>query len=181
MKLKKISTIISLSLIMACGSAMAADPAPAAVDQGHGTVTFKGAIIEAPCSIAADSVEQTVQLGQVSTAALKGGGTSSPRAFDIKLEGCDTTTKKLVSAAFAGTAKDGNLALMGGTASGATIVIQDSTGADVKINGADAGKTVPIHPGVSLIHFSAHLKGDSTGTIKTGEFTSVSTFSLSYP
>ncbi|MDH1321666.1 type 1 fimbrial protein, partial [Enterobacter bugandensis] len=67
MKLKKISTIVSLSLIMACSTAMAA---PATDSQGHGTVTFKGAIIEAPCSIAADSVDQTVQLGQVSSAAL---------------------------------------------------------------------------------------------------------------
>ena len=34
---------------------------------GHGKVTFTGSIIDAPCSIAPESIDQTVDLGQVST------------------------------------------------------------------------------------------------------------------
>lgn len=40
-----------------------------AADQGHGTVTFTGSIIDAPCSIAPESIDQTVNLGQISNVA----------------------------------------------------------------------------------------------------------------
>ena len=41
-----------------------------AADQGHGKVTFTGSIIDAPCSISPDSIDQTVSLGQISNACL---------------------------------------------------------------------------------------------------------------
>ncbi|MBU5899673.1 fimbrial protein, partial [Vibrio cholerae O1] len=75
-----------------------------AADQGHGKVNFIGSIIDAPCSIAPESIDQTVDLGQVSNVALKNGGSSNPRSFDIKLEQCDTTTLKSVSTTFTGSA-----------------------------------------------------------------------------
>lgn len=49
-----------------------------AADQGHGKVTFTGSIIDAPCSISPDSIDQTVSLGQISNAALANSGTSTP-------------------------------------------------------------------------------------------------------
>ncbi|MCK6964559.1 fimbrial protein [Enterobacter bugandensis] len=193
MKLNKISTIIGLSLMMTINAAMAEDPKPpvsvpkvnATPEQGHGTVTFKGAIIEAPCSIAADSVDQTVQLGQVSTTQLK-AGTSSPRMFDIKLEGCDITAKKTVTATFSGVSSSSTgdaLALMGGTAAGAGIHINDSTGTPIKIGAAAGeGNKTNLQAGTTTLHYSAFLKAiDTTGAgLKTGDFTSVATFNLSY-
>ena len=62
-----------------------------AADMGHGKVNFKGSIIDAPCSISPDSIDQTVELGQISNMALVDGGKSSPRSFDIALENCDIT------------------------------------------------------------------------------------------
>ncbi|WP_455817197.1 fimbrial protein [Pseudomonas cerasi] len=59
-----------------------------AADQGHGKITFTGSIIDAPCSISPESIDQTVELGQISNIALKDGGKSTPKFFSIKLENC---------------------------------------------------------------------------------------------
>lgn len=63
MKLNK----IMLAAAMAFGATSFAH----AADQGHGKVNFIGSIIDAPCSIAPESLDQTVDLGQVSNVALK--------------------------------------------------------------------------------------------------------------
>ncbi|MDH1321542.1 type 1 fimbrial protein, partial [Enterobacter bugandensis] len=109
-------------------------------------------------------------------------GTSSPRAFDIKLEGCDISGKHNVTAAFSGTADGDDLALMGGTAAGASIVIHDSMGAPIKINTAAATTGgEPLEAGTTTLHFSAFLKASKeVSKIKTGDFTSVATFALNY-
>lgn len=36
-----------------------------AADMGHGKVTFKGAIITAPCSISPNSIDQTIELDKL--------------------------------------------------------------------------------------------------------------------
>lgn len=56
-----ISSVISVS----------AFAAPA--NQGHGKVKFKGEIVDAPCSISADSIDQTVDLGQIANSVLAKG------------------------------------------------------------------------------------------------------------
>ncbi|MGP2706387.1 fimbrial protein, partial [Serratia marcescens] len=84
MKLNK----IMLTAVLAFGVSSLAH----AADQGHGKVTFTGSIIDAPCSISPETVDQTVDMGQVSNVALKNGGKSAPRQFDIKLEQCDNST-----------------------------------------------------------------------------------------
>lgn len=63
MKLNK----IMLAAVMAFGVSSLAH----AADQGHGKVTFSGSIIDAPCSIAPESLDQTVELGAISNVALK--------------------------------------------------------------------------------------------------------------
>ena len=76
-----------------------------AADMGHGKVNFKGSIIDVPCSIAPNSIDQTVEFGQISNMALVNGGKSTPRTFDIALENCDVTdVKKGVQLTFSGAA-----------------------------------------------------------------------------
>ncbi|MFE8730632.1 type 1 fimbrial protein, partial [Aeromonas hydrophila] len=58
------------------GYAMADDATPAPTptsipEQSRGTINFTGAIIDAPCSIASESVNQTVQMGQISSRVLE--------------------------------------------------------------------------------------------------------------
>ncbi|MGL4429836.1 MAG: fimbrial protein [Silvania sp.] len=175
MNLKKIVLAMAMASGMAMGAAHAAD-------QGHGTVTFTGSIIDAPCSISPDSIDQTVNLGEVSSTALKDSGTSEPRPFDIKLEQCDTTTSKTVTTTFTGAASAGNPDLLGitGTAKGASIAITNGSGEVVKLGTATAPQT--LQDGNNTLEFSAYLQGDgASATIVPGSFQSVADFTLAYP
>ncbi|MGG7955203.1 fimbrial protein [Klebsiella aerogenes] len=155
-------------------------------DAGHGTVKFKGSIIEAPCSITPDTVDQTVDLGQISNVVLKDGGKSSPKNFFIKLENCDVSTLKTVSTTFTGAPSAGNPDLLGitGTARGASIAITDGAGSTIKLG--DATKPQGIQNINNTLAFSAYLQGDMNADGKTGadivpgEFSSIANFTLAY-
>ncbi len=45
-----------------------------AADQGQGVVNFKGTVIDAPCGIAPESADQTIDFGQISKSHLTAGG-----------------------------------------------------------------------------------------------------------
>jgi type 1 fimbria pilin len=178
MKLNK----FMLAAVMAFGSVSLAQAAN--VEQGHGTVTFKGSIIDAPCSIKPDSVDQTVDLGQVSNVALKDGGQSTPRPFTIKLENCDLVSvdpgkNNNVSLTFTGmesSAKDGLLGITG-TAKGAGIAITDGSGQNITLG--QPSKAQQLQNGDNTLSFSAYLKGNDPD-IKPGDFQSVADFTLAY-
>ncbi|MBH3259862.1 type 1 fimbrial protein [Serratia marcescens] len=172
MKLNK----IMLAAAMALGVSSFAH----AADQGHGKVTFTGSIIDAPCSISPDSKDQVVDLGQISNVALKGGGKSNPRNFDIKLEQCDTATLKTVTTTFSGVASAGNANLLGiaGTASGAGVAITHN-GEAVKLG--ESTKPFTLVDGDNTIHFAAHLQGEgASAAIVPGDFTAVANWTLAY-
>ncbi|MBF7981209.1 MULTISPECIES: fimbrial protein [Rahnella] len=170
---------IVLILAMASGVAMGAANAK---DQGHGTITFTGSIIDAPCSITPESSDQTIDLGQVSNLALKDGGRSIPQVFTIKLEQCDITTSKTVTTTFSGTASSANKDLLGlaGTAKGASIGISTTTGDLVKLGSASPAQA--LLTGTNNLSFAAYLQGDgASATIVPGSFQSVANFALDYP
>lgn len=98
---------MSLAFIMTASSAAFAD-----VNGGSGTIHFTGTVIDAPCSIAPESIEQTVELGSVALSSLKTAGSHSrPATGEIKLvdctltsvEGDETTTYSKVGVTFSGT------------------------------------------------------------------------------
>ena len=77
---KKALLAIAMATIVS-GSAFAAN-------QGSGKIKFKGVVIDAPCSIAPDSVDKEVDLGEVTTAVINANKKSTPVAVDINLENC---------------------------------------------------------------------------------------------
>ncbi|WP_321158004.1 fimbrial protein [Providencia stuartii] len=172
---------IAIATFMMLGLASAAN----AADQGHGKVTFKGAIIDAPCSISPDSIDQTVDLGLISNMALVDGGKSSPRVFDIALENCDITnlTKGVqlvftgASAAFDNTNK--TLGIVG-TGSGAGVQITTGNGNVITLGTATPFQN--IQEGNNTLRFSAYLMGNGgdISTITAGDFSSVADFTMSY-
>lgn len=192
--MKKIKLAMALGMILAAGSVFAADTTAdsssvATKGQGHGTVNFKGEIIEAPCSITADTAEQTVDLGQVSSSALKAGGKSTPKNFSIKLEDCDVTglKNKTVTATFTGKNASfdttSTLLALSGTASGAGIAITDNNNSAVTLGSASTAYTFTDASTEGELLFSAYLQGvadNSTNPIVAGEFTSVANFTLAY-
>ncbi|HGM5493178.1 TPA: fimbrial protein [Serratia fonticola] len=167
-----------LVLALVSSAAFAAN----AADQGSGTVTFTGSIIDAPCSITPDSIDQTVNLGEVSQAALASQGTSIPRNFAIDLQNCDLATLNKVSITFNGSPDAANADLLGitGTAKGAGIVITDGSGSPIKLGVASAARA--LGEGNNTLAFSAYLKGSSAavGSVKPGSFSSVADFTLAY-
>ncbi|QJW53193.1 Fimbria A protein [Serratia plymuthica] len=182
MKLNK----IMMAAVLAFGAtSMMANAA--VKDQGHGTVTFKGAIIDAPCSITPESADQTVNLGQISNVALKGGGQSTPKNFQIKLENCELTTDEkaknnAVTITFTGAAAAGDKTLLGitGTAKGAGIAITDGSGKLIELGAASNAQA--LGNGNNTLSFSAYLQGSkASGAVVTpGEFQSVADFTLAY-
>lgn len=152
-----------------------------AADQGHGTVTFSGAIIDSPCSISPDSVDQTVDLGQISNVALaanEGLGTSIPRPFQIELEQCSTETAGEVTATFTGPSGVHGLGITG-TAKGASIVLTDGTGKAIVLG--EPTQAQVLQDGYNTLSFSAYLQGDGVAAdILPGEFQSIANFSLAY-
>lgn len=181
MKLNK----IMLAAVMAFGVSSLAH----AVDQGHGKVTFTGSIIDAPCSIAPEAVDQTVELGAISKVALKEGGKSTPRNFQIKLENCELTVddkdpkkNNTVSLTFTGatSAVDAKLLGITGTAKGAGIGLTDGSGNDIVLG--TATKAISLQNGSNTLSFAAYLQGDSASkaVIVPGEFQSVADFTLAY-
>ncbi len=179
MKLNK----IMLAAVMALGVSSLAH----AADQGHGKVTFSGSIIDAPCSIAPESLVQTVELGAISNVALKNGGKSTPRNFQIKLENCELTTKNpgknnTVALTFSGSASEADSKLLGitGTAKGAGIAITDGAGTNIELG--KPSKARELQSGANTLSFAAYLQGSSASTavIVPGEFQSVADFTLAY-
>ncbi len=179
MKLNK----IMMAAVLAFGVTSVAH----AADQGHGTVTFKGAIIDAPCSITPETVDQTVNLGQVSNVALKNGGQSTPKNFQIKLENCDLNEKapgknNTVAIKFTGASSVEDNALLGitGTAKGAGIAITDGSGTLIELGKATKAQT--LQNGNNTLSFAAYLQGNkaSDAVITPGEFQSVADFTLAY-
>jgi len=181
MKLNK----IMLATVLAIGASSIANAA--VTNKGSGTVTFTGSIIEAPCSITPETVDQTVNLGQVSNVALKDGGQSTPKNFQIKLENCDLTTadpgkNNSVSITFTGAASaaDKNLLGITGTAKGASIAITDGSGSVIKLGTPSQAQTLQV--GNNTLSFAAYLQGSkaSGAVVVPGEFQSVADFTLAY-
>lgn len=155
-----------------------------AADQGHGKVTFTGSIIDAPCSISPDSIDQTVSLGEISQAALENNGTndgtSVPQNFEIKLENCTDVTSKTVTTTFTGAegATAGSLGITG-TAKGASIILTNGDGNQVKLGEATAPHM--LQDGNNTLFFSAYLQGDgATATVTPGDFSAIADFTLAY-
>ncbi|CAI1773057.1 type 1 fimbrial protein [Serratia marcescens] len=169
-----------LAAVIAFGSASMAH----AADQGHGKVTFTGSIIDAPCSIAPESIDQTVDMGQISNAALKDSGQSTPRNFDIKLEDCSFGTpaaKNKVQVTFTGMESVAGNGLLGitGNAKGASVAITQADGQVITLG--QATKEHTLQDGNNTLRFAAYMQGDgASATITEGDFQAVTDFTLAY-
>jgi len=176
MNIKTIALFMGATLV--AGSAFAAD-------QGHGKVSFKGAIIDAPCSISPESIDQTVDLGQISNVALVDGGKSTPRTFDVALENCDVSNVTSgVTLTFSGAAAafDTSNKTLGIAGTGAGAGVQITNGSGTVMTLGTATPVQQIQDGNNTLRFSAYLMGNggALDTITVGEFSSVADFTLNY-
>ncbi|MCY1688747.1 fimbrial protein [Yersinia enterocolitica] len=178
MKFNKI--MLSAFLVFGASTMVQADePGKDPVLGATGKVTFTGKIVDAPCSIAPESVDQTVKMGSIANGALKAGGKSTPQPFMLKLTGCDVVTKKSVETTFTGGASETQDGLLGviGSAKGVSVGIGDTAG-----NLIPLGKPVPskLIVGSNELNFTTFVQGDQTAEVIPGDFQAVAGFTLAY-
>ncbi|MFX2611804.1 fimbrial protein [Enterobacter mori] len=144
-----------------------------------GTVNFTGTVINAPCSIATESVDQTIDFGALSSVFLDGDNVSEMKPLTIKLIACDASVTS-ASITFAGQ-----------SVTGATdeLATAGTTGTAIQITNAGTPVTFgtpvtlgTITEGDNTLQFGATVK-KATGVTATtaGDFTAVTNFTMVYP
>ncbi|OAT49460.1 type 1 fimbriae major subunit [Proteus hauseri ATCC 700826] len=180
MKLLKVSGLAAVLTLAFAGYANAAT-----VTVSGGTVHFVGQIVAAGCSVDSESMNQTVEMGQVRTAAFAAkGDKSDAKDFNITLNNCDVAIAKNVAFSFLGqtsTATD-ILALSGttdGSAKNVGINIIDQSGVNLKVDGSTFGAKTALVNGRNIIPLTARYI--STGdTVQAGQANAVATFNVQY-
>lgn len=194
MKMKNvaISVVASLGLFAA-----AANAATTPTTVNGGTVHFTGEIVAGACAVSTDTADQTVNLGQYTTAQFSTTGSkTTPVPFSIKLINCNSSTYSTAAINFQGTADSTtNTALAvnsaGSNATAATgvaIQLLDSKSAVVAINGTDGYDstvlaqttgTPPDNNATNIFNFSAQYIS-TQASVSSGQADADATFTITY-
>lgn len=159
-----------------------------AVNGGSGVVNFKGSVIDAPCGIASESADQTIDFGQISKAHLDADGVSVKKDLDIKLVNCTLAKPagstpaafKTVTVAFTGATISGQNNELGTTGdTGTAIVVSGADGKLVDFTGT-ASASSNLKDGDNTLRYSTWVKKATSGTLKEGDFSAVANFNLTY-
>ncbi|EBL2122308.1 fimbrial protein BcfA [Salmonella enterica] len=148
-----------------------------------GTVNFVGQVVDAACSVSADSVDQTVTLGQVRASKLTEAGmvVNQKEDFTIKLEDCDTQTSQNAAVIFNGQQdanQPGSLANTAGAGSATNVALQLYGPDGQALNIGESSSTVTLNDGENVIPLSVDYI--ATGTATAGNVTATATFSMVY-
>ncbi|MCE4056746.1 fimbrial protein [Pseudomonas sp. Au-Pse12] len=184
MKLSKITAAVAAIVL---GAASAASMA--AGSSAKGEIRFTGEINESPCTITSDTQFQTLAMDSISSSVLKNGGKSALKKFVIKLQGCDNSALKAVTATFTGAESSNDGLLKLGGVEGASLAIADDGGSLIKLGAASS--VFNLSAGDNNLRFSAYLQGDTalggeSGTeviaadIVGGTFDATAGFTLAY-
>lgn len=180
MKKLTIATAIFAALT---GSAFAANEVSKPTQGGGGTINFKGQIVDAPCTLSAETANQNVNLGAISITALNAGTSTQITPFTIKLEDCEADTKKKASITFTGDLTNGSadyLALQNTKAKGAGIKLTTASGAPITLN--KAVSMGDITQSAQTMTFGAEVVKTATGAnaVVPGDFTATAAFTMTY-
>lgn len=154
-----------------------------ATNQGAGVINFKGTVINAPCGIAPESADQSIDFGQISKSHLEASGTSVKKNLDIKLVNCDATelaTTGGVKVSFTGTTINTQIKELGTAGdTGTAVVVSEASGNLVSFDGT-AGAATKLQAGDNTLRYSTWVKKATGGNLKEGDFTAVANFNLTY-
>lgn len=182
-KQRFIKSALGLTLLSAATFASAATTV-----QG-GTVHFTGQIVNAACAVSADSMNQTVNMGQYRTALFTAVGTySNEIPFTIKLEDCDTSVSTTAAVAFSGNSDSQDNTVLtvsnigggaSGAASGVGIEIKDHAGQVIKPDGSVFSTPHTLIDGHNVLNFKARYKS-TNATVTPGAADADATFQMQY-
>ena len=180
---KKSALIIALASSAFISQAFAAD-------EGNGRIHFTGTVINAPCSIAPNSTDISVDLGQVANKVLETGNKYSQNVnYTIHLQDCNLTAQTAgtveypamskVAVSFAGTPDSSATELLAntGSAKGAGIRLIDANGDLLKVG--DTSKDINLVTGNNELVFAARVESN-TQPVSTGTIVSQATYALNY-
>ena len=184
MKLKHVGMIVVSVLAMSSAAVSAAEGDESVTTNG-GVIHFKGEVVNAACAIDSESMNQTVELGQVRSSRLaKAGDLSSAVGFNIKLNDCDTNVSSNAAVAFLGTtvtSNDDTLALQSsaaGSAQNVGIQILDRTGEVLILDGATFSAKTDLIDGTNILPFQARYI--ALGQSVAGTANADATFKVQY-
>ncbi|KHH53307.1 F7-2 fimbrial protein [Escherichia coli] len=173
--LKIIASAVAMILVSFCANA---------ANQGQGAINFKGTVINAPCGIAPESADQSIDFGQISKAHLNNNGQSIQKPVDIKLVNCDfsdgSAPNKTVEVQFTGTTEAGGAATnLGLSRTNAIIRMAAQDGTLVAFDGSNKTNATKLMDGDNTLHYQAWVQ-KGTKNVEEGEFSAVAQFNLSY-
>ena len=148
-----------------------------------GTVNFVGEVVDAACSVSADSVNQTITLSQVRTAKLTASGmfAQQKEPFTIVLEDCDTTVSQNAGVTFNGQQDpviDTALANTAGAGAAANVALQLFGPDGNQLNIGEDSSTITLINGTNTIPLSVDYV--ATGAATPGNVASTATFNVNY-
>ncbi|MFN2852356.1 fimbrial protein [Escherichia coli] len=145
-------------------------------NHGQGVVNFKGTVIDAPCGIAPESADQSIDFGQISKSHLERDGISVKKDLNIKLVNCEPGKNVTVTFSGANTGTPTELSTAGDT--GTAVVISGQDGKLISFG--TAGSAQSLKEGDNMLYYSSWVKKATNGTVKEGDFTAVANFNLTY-
>jgi len=168
--------IFAVATLAVLSSSAFAQSAPA----NPGQITFTGEIVAGACGISADTLDQTVSLGQVPANAFKAvGDRSTAQNFNIVLTDCDTTTAQNAYFTFTGTADQDNSQLFGTRGTAQNVGIRLQAGGEYLNNGSEQKAPVLLSNGNNVVPFAAMYEA-TQATVMPGEADSVANFTVRY-
>ena len=151
---------------------------------GTWNMTINGTVLPSSCDVDADSQNQTVQLGKISSSVFSSVGATSPNTpVSIKLTGCTNATG--VKVTFSGNADADNPQLLalsdtggGGTlATGVGVEVMNSDNTAIPLNSPSSQFT--LKDGDNTLSFLLHYKATKM-PVTGGSATAVVYFDMSY-
>jgi len=175
--------VIAMAVAGALAGGMAINAQADTVTVSGGTVNFVGQVVNAACSVAADSVDQTVTLSQVRTVKLTTVGMQANQKEDFKivLEDCDATVSQNAAVIFNGQqdpAVEGSLANTAGAGAAKNVALQLFGPDGQSLNIGDTSSSVKLINGENIIPLSVDYV--ATGAAEPGNVSSVATFQMVY-
>lgn len=149
-------------------------------------LNLHGRIIDQPCVIAPESLDQAVDMGVVDVRELYANGAGAQVPFVIRLTNCKPGIFRMAKVTFSGAADQqmsGALAFSAGSAKGAGIRLYDATQTQLDLGTASRGYVLGGTTENELL-FSARVEGHpdaiAAKSITPGDYTAVANFIVSY-
>ncbi|EEU9342409.1 F6 fimbrial major subunit FasA [Escherichia coli] len=171
MRMKKSALTLAVLSSLFSGYSLAA---PAENNTSQANLDFTGKVTASLCQVDTSNLSQTIDLGELSTSALKATGKGPAKSFAVNLINCDTTLNsiKYTIAGNNNTGSDTKYLVPASndtSASGVGVYIQDNNAQAVEIG---TEKTVPVvsNGGLALSDQSIPLQayiGTTTGNPDT--------------